>query len=40
MLDPFVLYNEYGYSNMRESIDNAAYGKQMGQLAQLTKVDV
>lgn len=38
VLDQFVLYNDLGYSDLRECLERAAYGKQMDPLIQSTNV--
>ena len=38
MVDPFVIYNLL-YSNLRECVSGAVYGKQMQQLKESTEVE-
>lgn len=35
-----MLYNDLGYSDLRECLERAAYGKQMDPLIQLTNVSL
>ena len=40
VLDQFVLYNDLGYSDLREYLEKAAYAKQMDPLIQSTNVSL
>ena len=37
-MDPFVIYNDVGYSGTRQSVSNAAYGKQLQAMVESCKV--
>lgn len=37
-MDPFVIYNDLGYSHTRVDVSNAAYGRQLPRLVESTRV--